>query len=370
MSDEALQELEAGVDAWVWEPHILAAVDKAIFRQNFGGVRRPGRVSVKDGELYVDGERVPMAHRVSGYVQPSVDEDAAELVLLDADHHVRVDLRLPSKRHAEATLKALGLPVDRVAVPMTATWPVGAVAAYALLIVALSAALAAHETWWLAIAVALPLLLVAIVTMRASRHPFIIAPDGLVVERFGRREVIPYVSITKVEREGDSGLVLVLADGSKRRFTFEKTTAGFALRLNPAMHRDKGQGAHKNEAARDMIRAHVAARMSGAGERLGERLARGKRDVGRWLADVDRLARGDYRGEAPSAEQLWRVVEDGAAAPSARAAAARLLRIEGAARDRLRVVAGNTASPKLRIALEAMDADEEAQREALAELEA
>jgi len=74
----------------------------------------------------------------------------------------------------------------------------------------------------------------------------------------------------------------------------------------------------------------------------------------------------------PDEEKLWAVVEDASAKPEARASAAAALRVKGEAPvARLRATAEATASPKLRVALEAAASDDDAVLEqALAECEA
>ena len=80
---------------------------------------------------------------------------------------------------------------------------------------------------------------------------------------------------------------------------------------------------------------------------------------------------GGYRRAVVSDEALWRVVEDASVDEETRAGAAVALRkmLDEPGRARLRVVAEATASPRLRVALEAASGTNEgAVRESLEEL--
>jgi hypothetical protein len=95
---------------------------------------------------------------------------------------------------------------------------------------------------------------------------------------------------------------------------------------------------------------------------LAKSLARGRQTVEEWRSKLAAHggAREQYRDG--STEALWRVVEDTEAPRDARAAAAMALRsdLQAEGRARLRVVADECESPKLRIALETA-LDEEAE---------
>ncbi len=99
------------------------------------------------------------------------------------------------------------------------------------------------------------------------------------------------------------------------------------------------------------------------------RLARGSTEATAWLSQVQgATGQGDYRHGTLSREQLWSVIEDLGADPTARAAAAWALRSEvrGDERDRLRIAAQETSVPKLRIAIESV-ADEQHDEQAAIE---
>lgn len=91
---------------------------------------------------------------------------------------------------------------------------------------------------------------------------------------------------------------------------------------------------------------------------IGLRAARVPDALESRLAGVEEISAGTepYRADAVPAEALWRVVEDKAASPAARAVAARTLRRTLPAEEvapRLRVVADDVVAPSLRLELEA-----------------
>ena len=78
----------------------------------------------------------------------------------------------------------------------------------------------------------------------------------------------------------------------------------------------------------------------------------------RWLAALKRRPIDGYRTDL-TRQQLLSVLQDPPSPPTARAAAAKLLRARVEDRPLIRVVAAQTAQPKMRIALETAASDEE-----------
>jgi hypothetical protein len=88
-------------------------------------------------------------------------------------------------------------------------------------------------------------------------------------------------------------------------------------------------------------------------------LARGPRDVATWMREMRALGAGDsraYRTWAIPRERLWAVVENSAADPSARQGAALALSasLDDDERERILALADQTASPRLRVALDSV----------------
>jgi hypothetical protein len=120
---------------------------------------------------------------------------------------------------------------------------------------------------------------------------------------------------------------------------------------------------------RDMILARIREawqthRARGPGADVATIVARGTRSLEEWKKALATLESADagYRQAALREEDLWRVVEDPRASEDARAAAALLLRkgLDEPGKARVRVAAEATASPKLRVALEASISDDDA----------
>jgi hypothetical protein len=134
------------------------------------------------------------------------------------------------------------------------------------------------------------------------------------------------------------------------------------------------------EAYLDAVVARVREAMAASGEpRHGASAAallRRGREVIAWVRALRALTRKGapgFREAEPLPERLWDTVEDGAAAPEARAAAAVALApsLDAAERQKLHEVARVVVSPRLRVALEAAADDDDARVvEALAEIEA
>jgi hypothetical protein len=103
----------------------------------------------------------------------------------------------------------------------------------------------------------------------------------------------------------------------------------------------------------DRINAQVEHHKSASGDvRVLGRAGRGTRE---WLREVTLASdeHASFRVPALPADALWRVVEDPAAASTARAGAALALRarLDDEGRTRLRVLADACAAPRLRVAL-------------------
>ena len=84
-------------------------------------------------------------------------------------------------------------------------------------------------------------------------------------------------------------------------------------------------------------------------------VARNGRSIAEWIANAARTSErsATYRAPIVPHDDLWRIVEDAAASPIARAGAALALRADLGAegRARLRVAADTCAENKLRVAL-------------------
>lgn len=89
-----------------------------------------------------------------------------------------------------------------------------------------------------------------------------------------------------------------------------------------------------------------------------EAIQRSEQTPDEWLAALKKQPVDGYRTDL-TRQQLLEILQDPASPATARAAAAKLLRARVADRPLIRVVAEQTAQPKMRIALEAAASDEE-----------
>jgi hypothetical protein len=171
----------------------------------------------------------------------------------------------------------------------------------------------------------------------------VVGTDGVHTTWMGSGRFIPHANIAQVWRRR-YGVELVLGSGAT---VFVPTREG---------------GDETRDALFERIRqARVGE--AGAHEGVAALVARGGRTMQDWIHQLRALgvAEGDYRAVALAPDYLWRVVEDAGTDPSARAGAAIALgpRLDDAGRARLRAVAEATASPKLRIALDAASETDE-----------
>jgi hypothetical protein len=192
--------------------------------------------------------------------------------------------------------------------------------------------------------------------------------DGVATRWLGRDRFVPFSRVRGVqtyeERVGGKtyfGVALDL-DGGERI----KLPAG-----------QKGFTSMNTAELEERIRQALALHREGAGPVDERLLARGRRAVPEWVAALQALGAGanaDLRTPPVPPEKLLRIAEDAAAAPLARVSAA--VAAAAAAPDakrRVRLAARTTASPKLRVALERVSADDatdETIAEALADLDA
>lgn len=192
--------------------------------------------------------------------------------------------------------------------------------------------------------------------------------DGVATRWLGRERFVPFSRVRGVqtyeERVGGKtyfGVALDL-DGGER----VKIPAG-----------QKGFTSMNTAELEERIREALALHREGAGPVDERLLARGRRAVPEWIASLRALGAGanaDLRTPPVPPEKLLRIAEDAAAAPLVRVSAA--VAAAAAAPDakrRVRLAARTTASPKLRVALERVSADDatdETIAEALADLDA
>ena len=181
-----------------------------------------------------------------------------------------------------------------------------------------------------------------VVLIAAWRSTITVTMEGVFVTWLGDNRFIPMAEIAEVRRVSPREVVLASPQGA----TFT---------LHTAAHRG----------GPDVLVAEIeksldAARAAGPKRDVSALVARGARTHDAWVADLSQLGaglgRGGYRAQVLDREDLFRLVEDPSASEDARAGAAIALRasLDATGRERIRI-ASETASPKLRVALESTE---------------
>jgi hypothetical protein len=221
---------------------------------------------------------------------------------------------------------------------------------------------------WVVLAVLLPFLALFGWLLTRRLADITIASDGLSWKKGSERRYIEFDQLESVEvkqyelpterwrSESMWAITLALANGTKEELgDFEHF-----LQAEPV-----AEAISAAKAAWSADRPPVPG--LGALENVGE-------SVSAWITSLRNLAEADtsYRTTTLTEDQLAEIVDDGAARPVHRVAAAVVLATKDrhAGRDRIRIAAEATANPKLRIALTSIANDEiedSALEEAIAE---
>lgn len=192
----------------------------------------------------------------------------------------------------------------------------------------------------------------------------VVGADGLLLSFLGRRQFIPYRDIAIVAPcdEPSIGIELTLRSGD-------------SVRIPVDPHARPGKNDRATILAR--IREAVAHHQQHDPAAAAALLARGDTDLRSWIQRLRALGAGanvDHRTAPVPTDTLLRIVEDAGAGPQERLGAAIALKaasLDEAEQQRLTAAANATAAPKLRIALEAAQAEDEAALlEAMADLDA
>ncbi len=188
-----------------------------------------------------------------------------------------------------------------------------------------------------------------------------VGADGLVLRWLGKKRFVPHGEIKAIERF-DRGFGLTW----RVRGLDAVLESEEIVEINTGVDRPVIE-----ERLREARRVHAGGAVTTASSAL-DREGRSIVDWMKQLRAVGAGANATHRTAPTAPETLWRVVEDPAGEPAARAAAAVALcaELDDHGRTRLRAAAEATAAPKLRVALNAAaDAEEEVLALALADVE-
>jgi len=343
--------------------------------------RRRRELSISGHGVLADG--VLVAHRdeiIRGYYQPRTP-DAIErppragayrssVRILGRWHRILAEIECEPEE-SDAILAELGLAAGQVRATFrgagtTVGKRVRATAIDAALLVAIGVVggmLTHFEVPGAGLAtITLGLLAIAVVLWPST---ITIGIDGILLRRLGRERFIPMARIRSVGASGWRAIELVLDDGTVHLVHMSSTkNQQFMPRVADLEHRDA--------VLARVVSARDAQRLRGPAPDVARTLARGPRSAREWVAALRELRSGGggYRAAALREAELWETVENSAVDEDARAGAALLLRptLDSMGKQRVRIAAGTTASPKLRVALDrAADATSEAEVEAALE---
>lgn len=329
---------------------------------------RPARLYREGDALIIAGRTrrsVPLREITAGFVIPSQHETRVELVRAGGDV---IAARVADIPAAEAILRAARVDVanqrcrmqladtsSRLFVAAAVTfgtmyfsWPFLDFLSSPTRGFLPTPGFGALGTWFFFSALA------SAIGVRATSLPEVtIGTDGIAFRRGFRETFVPFEELAEVCPAG-LGLLIRYRDGREQKI------ASIA-----------GIGPDRFRALSLRIQEAIAARAAERAPQL-ELLDRGDRSVGAWRASLTELARrgNTYRAVGLSPDDLEAVLASPDATPERRLAAAVALRAaeHPAARERIRVAAGQCASEKLRVALEQVgdgSGDDEALAEAL-----
>jgi hypothetical protein len=189
-----------------------------------------------------------------------------------------------------------------------------------------------------------------------------VGADGISLRWLGSQRFVSHGDVQAVTTE-------ITGFGRSRRICVVVTSSSGEKLYIPASgaRMDDGRAA---ALAQRILDAREVYRAGGADE--GALIVRGDRPHAKWVSELRSREVVGHRTAAVPKDRLWRVIEDAAAEPVERAAAAVALgkELADAERERLARAAKTSAVPKLRVVLENVaDAEEEELAAQLAELE-
>ena len=346
-------------------------------RFNLRATRRRAAVKVGREGLW-EGARLIVARRdiADGFFQPRAGRDRGDpksygssVRLVDKRRRVLFEAEA-DEAEATAILRALGLDAESKRAQFNGPSPLYATTGRNLLFLAgVVAFTVVLGTLLLEVGVGVPMIpLLALPLVFAGMMPakVEVGVDGILQRWLWTRKFIPIAQIATVTRRNDCTIHVQLRDGREEPiYTSAPRRDGFGASL-ARQHRD-AIFARINETL-------VSYRARGPAPDVSAMVAKGTRSRGDWLAALEELCErpGGYRDAVVRDEDLWRLIEDPSAPGDARGAAALLLRgsLDDAGRARVRVASDATASPKLRVALDAAagEGNVETLRAALEEL--
>ena len=344
-----------------------------------------GELKATRNGVYLRGKRLVAKKEIkSAVLWPGTGEGAFVRITRHGLFSGPIDLRVKSPEEGRALLHALGLDATQAASTLTIAAPsianlksrirgswLGGLTMFAGVV---GAAAAAHSGVPGAAAAAIGLagfLFHASMMLRLFRSgSVVVGADGVYISWLWHKQFIPIQDIVRAEViEGDAWATMLPV------YVRLHTSHGEPIDLVGGVGRTSAFGNY-NRFARmraDVVAERINEAALGKGQGASSAidwsegiLTRGERAAGEWVAALRGLKeKAQTFRDAASAtdvfERLWQILEDAQASATRRAAAAVALspHIDDQGRERLRVAAQATATPKLRIALEAAADDDD-----------
>jgi hypothetical protein len=325
---------------------------------------RSATLDLDEKGVRIDGKVViPRKSIVRGFVVPKATQP---LVRIEGKSGHEVEVQVPDAPAAADLLRELALDADHTAVKLRVLTAVGplwlrVVALFGGALTALAIAIYGLLTKHLEYGFVFLLAQAGPHLLGGIEATLVIGKDGIHAARPLGGRFLSFDEFESVER----------TPSTKRKDG--KPTAGnhLTIRLKESGKRvalDEHLGikwpdAATCDAAAELITHELDARRAGGATRAIDVLTRGERTTGNWISELKRLTRREgYRDAAVPVEQLLDVVEDAKAEPALRLAAAIALRGDSTAMTRVQAAAVQSASPRIRVALEhAVTAEDEVQ---------
>lgn len=353
---------------------ISALLRWGVVRQNAYAKPVERAVEASRSGVTADGALLERARIADGWYQPRAPVKSwlkkrpatSTVQLVDKRKRILFESEVESEEQAVQMLNALGLSASQKRAEFRGASDIGATQgrmfAFGVSIAIAIAAMMAFSTGH-HVNPSFPMVLLAVPFSLLSAFPskITVGVDGILMRWLWRKRFVPMSRVVSATADGSTRIRLELTDGSFQTiYTANNKRSGGVY----TQHRDLVLAR-----IREAMRAY---REMGPGADVATLVARGERTPAEWKKALSALGENDasYRQAAIREEDLWRVVEDPRAAADARAGAAHLLRkgLDADGKARVRVAAEATASPKLRVALEAVAANagsDEAVEEAL-----
>lgn len=322
------------------------------------------RIKATDEGLEIDGSRIAKRDIASGHFQPGVP---AVVRLLDRSERVLLDAAVTGEAQGRALLAAVDLDPRHKRAEFKAGSLLYATRARILLFLAVATlALVGGTSAFTNGGPFAPLMFLPFaLAMGLGAWPskLTVGADGVLLQWLGTKRFFPIAQIAKAAEAGPTSIRLTLTSGEEvtlpigvptpRHFFSEKDLVTENLKIILARIQETLD-------LRDGV---------GNAQPLASLVARGKRSAKDWLDALRKLKadHGAYRDIAVRDDALLQILEDPSAPEDARAGAAFLLRdsLDDEQKTRVRVAADASASPRLRVALDAVTKDDAAATEAM-----